>query len=250
MAANNPLRLARRQKHDEYYTQLVDIENELRFYKGQFAGKTVYCNCDDPYESNFFKFFAANFNAWRLKKLIATCYSGSPISGEQLSLDHIDGMESHGGQDSTAYKIEVTSVTDLDGDGAVGLSDVKLLLEQNGSVVTPLSGNGDFRSPDCVALLDEADIVVTNPPFSLFREYVTQLVEHGKQFLVLGNQNAITYKEMFPLITNGLLWLGVNNGGDKWFRVPDHYGTPPLGTLSGRTALSITSSATSIGSPT
>ena len=110
MAANNPLRLARRQKHDEFYTQLVDIENELRFYKAQFAGKVVYCNCDDPYESNFFKFFAANFNAWRLKKLIATCYSGSPISGEQLSLDHIDGMESHGGQDSTAYKMRLREI--------------------------------------------------------------------------------------------------------------------------------------------
>ena len=117
----------------------------------------------------------------------------------------------------------MTSVTDLDGDGAVGLSDVKLLLEQNGSVVTPLSGNGDFRSPECVALLDDADIVVTNPPFSLFREYVAQLVEHGKQFLILGDQNAITYKEIFPLLANAILWLGVNNGGTKWFRVPMDY---------------------------
>ncbi len=223
MADNDQLRLARRQKHDEYYTQLVDIENELRHYKPQFAGKTVYCNCDDPYESNFFKFFAANFNAWGLKKLVATCYTGSPISGEQLGLGHIDGMASHRGQNSTAYKIEITSVTDLDGDGAVGLSDVKLLLEQNGNVVAPLAGNGDFRSPECVALLDDADIVVTNPPFSLFREYVAQLVEHGKQFLILGDQNAITYKETFTLIQDGLLWLGVNNGGTKWFRVPMDY---------------------------
>ena len=223
MADNSPLGLAKRQKHDEFYTQLGDIENELRHYKAQFAGKTVYCNCDDPYESNFFKFFAANFNAWRLKKLVATCYTGSPISGEQLSLDHVDGMASHGGGDSTAYMIEITSVTDLDGDGAVGLSDVELLLERNGNVVAPLAGNGDFRSPECVALLDDADIVVTNPPFSLFREYVAQLVEHGKQFLVLGDQNAITYKEIFPLINDGLLWLGVNNGGTKWFRVPMGY---------------------------
>ena len=223
LSDNRYLRQARRQKHNEFYTQLVDIENELRHYKPQFVGKVVYCNCDDPYESNFFKFFAAKFNAWGLSKLIATCYTGSPISGEQLSLDHIDGIESHGGQNSTAYKIEITSVTDLDGDGAVGLSDVKLLLEQNGNVVTPLAGNGDFRSPECVALLDDADIVVTNPPFSLFREYVAQLVEHEKQFLILGDQNAITYKEIFPLIKDSKLWLGVDNGGTKWFRVPMDY---------------------------
>ena len=223
MADNRTLGDARRQKQDEFYTQLPDIEKELRHYKAQFKGKVVYCNCDDPYESNFFKFFAANFNAWGLKKLIATCYSGSPISGEQLSLDHIEGMASNSGQDATAHKIEITSVTDLDGDGAVGLSDVKLLLEQNGNVVTPLTGNGDFCSPECIALLDEADIVVTNPPFSLFRKYVAQLVEHGKQFLVLGDQNAITYKETFTLIKDGRLWLGVDNGGTKWFRVPMDY---------------------------
>lgn len=223
MNDNRTLAQARRQKQDEFYTQLVDIEKELRHYKDQFAGKVVYCNCDDPYESNFFKFFAANFNAWGLKKLVATCYSGSPISGEQLSLDHIDGIASDDGEDSTAYKIEITSVTDLDGDGAVGLSDVKLLLEQNGNVVSPLTSNGDFRSGECIALLNEADIVVTNPPFSLFRQYVAQLVDHGKQFLILGDQNAITYKETFSLIKDGRVWLGVDNGGTKWFRVPMDY---------------------------
>lgn len=220
MSDNRRLTHAKRQKKDEFYTQLVDIENELRHYKSHFAGKTVYCNCDDPYESNFFKFFAANFNSLHLRKLIATCYSGSPISGEQLSLDHIEGMAS---DDAPPHKIEITSVTDLDGDGAVGLSDVKLLLEQNGNVVTLLDGNGDFRSAECTALLDEADVVVTNPPFSLFREYVAQLVEHRKQFLVLGDQNAITYKETFTLIRDGRVWLGVDNGGTKWFRVPMDY---------------------------
>ena len=222
MADNSTLRNARRQKKDEFYTQIVDINNELRHYKAHFKGKVVYCNCDDPYESNFFKFFAANFNAWGLKKLITTCYDGSPVSGEQLSLDHIEGIAPDDGDDG-AYKIEITSVTDLDGDGAVGLSDVELLLKQNGNVVSPLEGNGDFRSPECVALLDESDIVVTNPPFSLFREYVAQLVEHGKQFLVLGDQNAITYKEIFPLLKAERMWLGVDNGGTKWFRVPMDY---------------------------
>jgi hypothetical protein len=223
MNDNRTLVQARRQKQDEFYTQLVDIENELRHYKAKFAGKVVYCNCDDPYESNFFKFFAANFNSWGLKKLVATCYSGSPISGEQLSLDHIDGIVSDTGQDSTAYKIEITSVTDLDGDGAIALNDVKLLLEQNGNVVTPLTGNGDFRSPECIALLGEADIVVTNPPFSLFREYVAQLIEHDKQFLIVGHQNAITYKEVFPLIQDGKMWLGYGfKGGATHFTAP-HY---------------------------
>ena len=223
MSSNRTLRDARRRKRDEFYTQLVDIENELRHYKTQFAGKTVYLNCDDPYESNFFKFFAANFNSWRLRKLLATCYSGSPISGQQLSLDHIDGITADSRGVSAAYKIEINSVADLDGDGAVGLSDVELLLEQNGSVVTPLDGNGDFRSPECVDLLSQADIVVTNPPFSLFREYVAQLMEHGKKFLVLGQQNAIGYPTIYPLIQGGKVWLGVNNGGTKWFQVPDDY---------------------------
>ena len=129
-------------------------------------------------------------------------------------------MSLEDGRDGGAYKIEITSVTDLDGDGAVGLSDVELLLKQNGNVVSPLEGNGDFRNPECVALLNEADIVVTNPPFSLFREYVAQLVEHGKHFLVLGDQNAITYNEIFPLLKSERMWLGVDNGGKKWFRVP------------------------------
>ena len=202
---------ARRQKQDEYYTQLPDIERELKHYKTHFRGKVVYCNCDDPYESNFVNFFAANFNAWGLKKLIATCYSGS----RQLSFDNLEAIASRDWQDVTAYKLEITSIS-----GSVGMSDVELLLEQNGNTITPLTGNGDFRSPECIALLDEADIVVTNPPFSLFRQYMAQLVEHEKQFLIMGNHNAITYTETFPLIQDGRLWLGVNNVGTKWFRVP------------------------------
>ena len=229
MSDNKLLHRAKRQKKDEFYTQLSDIERELKHYKAHFAGKIVYCNCDDPYESNFFKFFAANFNTYRLKKLIATCYRGSPISGEQLSLDHIEGMYSNVGggggerENVTAHKIEITSVTDLDGDGAIGLSDVKLLLEKNGNAVTPLTGNGDFRSPECVDLLDETDIVVTNPPFSLFREYVAQLVEHSKKFVIVGHQNAIKYKEMFPLIQHNNMWLGHGFKGGVGHFIAPHY---------------------------
>ncbi|MCQ3808484.1 MAG: adenine-specific methyltransferase EcoRI family protein [Acidimicrobiia bacterium] len=221
MSDNTTLHKAKKAKKDEFYTQLVDINNELRHYKTHFKDKVVYCNCDDPYESNFFKFFAANFNAWGLKKLITTCYDGSPVSGEQLSLDHIEGLSPEDGRDGGAYKIEITSVTDLDGDGAVGLSDVELLLKQNGNVVSPLEGNGDFRSDECIALLEESDIVVTNPPFSLFRKYVAQIMNHDKQFLVIGHQNAIKYKEIWPYIKEGRMWLGYGfKGGAAHFVSP------------------------------
>ena len=213
MSNNKGLSNANKAKKDEFYTQLADIENELKYYKKHFKGKTVLCNCDDPYESNFFKYFAMNFNHLGLKKLIATCYDSSPIVGEQLSLF----------PDKRPYSIQITEVIDENGDGAIDLSDVEYLLKNKKNTIRKLK-DGDFRSEECVKLLEESDIVCTNPPFSLFREYVAQLVKYEKQFLIIGNQNAITYKEIFPLIKENKLWLGVSmNGSNRYFRVPDEY---------------------------
>jgi hypothetical protein len=222
-SSNKNLHKANQAKKDEFYTQLVDIENELKHYKDQFRGKVVYCNCDDPFESNFFKYFASNFNALKLKKLIATSYVKSPIVGGQLSLFEMEGLKPEGKE---PFKIEISEVSDVDSDGAVGLTDIKWLLEHDANVSTSLKGNGDFRSDECIELLKQADIVVTNPPFSLFREYIAQLMEYNKKFLVLGNQNAIIYKEIFKFIKENKLWLGYDNGGTKWFQVPDDYDIP------------------------
>ena len=212
MADNAALHQAKRAKQDEFYTQLSDIEKELRHYKAHFEGKVVYCNCDDPYESNFFKYFAANFNAFDLKRLVGTSYAGSPVAGDQLSFDEI-GVENGG----KAHKIVITEVGDYDGDQAVGLSDVEWLLKNDNNTAVNLEDNGDFRSSECVELLQDADIVVTNPPFSLFREYLAQLIDYGKDFLILGDQNALTYREVFPLIKAGKVWLGNDNGGPSGF---------------------------------
>ena len=217
--ANKTLNDAKTAKKDEFYTQLVDIENELRHYREHFKGKTVFCNCDDPYESNFFKYFATNFNALGLKKLIATCYNGSPIQGNELMLKFDDVNEE---PKKIAYKVEITEVTDVNGDGRIDLADVRYLLQNDKNVLAMLKENGDFRSCECIELLKEADIVVTNPPFSLFREYVAQLMKYEKKFLIIGNQNAITYKEIFPLIKNDKIWLGYKSG-DMAFRVPPTY---------------------------
>jgi hypothetical protein len=222
-SANAGLTAARTNKNDEYYTQLVDIEAELRHYRAHFSGKTVLCNCDDPFESNFFKYFAMNFRRLGIKKLIASCYAGSPIQGEFLSLFELEGMSRTDAEKKRPYKIEITEIPDANGDGAIDLSDVEYLLRHDANALTVLSGDGDFRSKEALELLDQADIVVTNPPFSLFREYVTMLVERGKQVLVLGDQNALTYKEIFKLVSSNRLWLGNDNGGTKWFRVPDDY---------------------------
>lgn len=221
---NKALSAANKAKKDEFYTQLSDIENELRHYKSHFKGKVVLCNCDDPYESNFFKYFAINFNHLGLKKLICTCYAGSPVANTQLSFfDDGEPLEAPE-PPRKPYKIEITEVNDLNGDGAVDLSDVELLLKSVDGKPTLLDGDGDFRSDECIELLKQADIVVTNPPFSLFREYITQLVRYGKQFLIIGNMNAITYKEVFPLIKDSKLWLGASiHSGDREFRVPDSY---------------------------
>ena len=220
---NSNLHKASKAKKDEFYTQLIDIEKELKHYKEQFRGKVVYCNCDDPFESNFFKYFAANFNALGLKKLITTSYTKSPIVGGQLPLFEVKGLKPKGKE---PFKIELNEVTDSNADGAVGLADVKWLLKNDANIATPLKDNGDFRSEECVKLLEQADIVVTNPPFSLFREYIVQLAQYKKKFIILGDQNAITYKEVFKLIKENKLWLGYDNNGTKWFQVPMNYDIP------------------------
>ena len=207
MAGNNSnLGAAKRAKNDEFYTQLTDIEKELRHYRGHFKGATVLCNCDDPFESNFFKFFVLNFKRLGLKKLIATCYEGSAVA------EYRDGK-------AKPYKAVVTTVRDTTGDGGVDMEDVRNLFELGENELVELEGDGDFRSEECLALLDEADIVVTNPPFSLFREYVAVLMEHQKNFVIVGNKNAITYKEIFPLLKDDSVWLGSESPSE--FFTPD-----------------------------
>ena len=203
--ANKNLSAAKAAKKDEFYTQYEDIERELQHYWQHFRGKTVLCNCDDPYESNFFKYFASRFNQLGLKKLICTCYNGSSIQGTQLSLFPEMNPEE---PKRIAHKLVITEVKDMNGDGAVDMTDVEILIRNDKNVLTQLQ-TGDFRSLECIELLREADIVVTNPPFSLFREYVAQLMEYDKKFLIIGNKNAITYKEVFPLIKDNKLWIGV-----------------------------------------
>jgi adenine-specific methyltransferase EcoRI-like protein len=188
---NQNLQAARAAKEDEFYTQLRDIEKELQHYKAHFSGQTVYLNCDDPHESNFFRYFFLNFHVLGLKRLIATSYVGRTL-GKAVAYTY-DGQ-----QDS------------------IGSPDPDTVRER------PITGSGDFRSPECVALLKEADIVVTNPPFSLFREYINQLITHDKKFLIVGSQNAATSNEIFPLILSGKVWLGYHSG-DMKFTVPTHY---------------------------
>jgi hypothetical protein len=176
---NNQLNKAKRDKQDEFYTQLTDIEKELRHYKEHLKGKTIFCNCDDPLESNFWKYFYLNFNELELKKLIATHYD----------------------PEKPTYKMEYN-----------GVDCVKVDLKEN----------GDFRSPECIELLKAADVIVTNPPFSLFREFVAQLMEYEKKFLIIGSLNAITYKEIFPLLKENKIWVGYNNGYKEYI-VPNYY---------------------------
>lgn len=219
--ANKNLNAAKVAKKDEFYTQLSDIERELQHYWKHFRGKVVLCNCDDPYESNFFKYFALRFNQLGLKKLICTCYNGSPVTGNELAI-HFDGFDDDEPK-KIAYKVEITEVKDENGDGAVDLSDVQYLLKNDKNVLSILK-TGDFRSQECIELLKEADIVVTNPPFSLFREYIGQLMEYGKKFLIIGNMNSITCKEIFPYVQNNKMWIGPSiSSGDRKFYVPDDY---------------------------
>lgn len=229
--ANGNLTQAKRAKNDEFYTQYPDIQKEIGAYlmydKDTFKGKVVYCNCDDPFESNFFKYFVLNFKRLGLKMLITTSYKPSPVANTQLGLfgDDMTIKPVKGRSKVTANKFIITEVGDYDGDGQFNLEDVaKQLRENKNNEWTPLEGDGDFRSPECVELLKQSDIVVTNPPFSLFREYMKQLVTYGKKFSIIGNLNAITYKEIFPLIKNNEVWLGQSiSSGDREFQVPDSY---------------------------
>jgi len=215
---SSALNSARSAKNDEFYTQITDIEKELWHYKEQFRDKVVFCNCDDPYESNFFKYFALNFKFWGLKKLIATCYAGSPIANTELSLFDHEPVENK--TTKSPHKIEIVEVDDYNGDTAVDLADVEYLLRNHKNVLTRLKGDGDFRSAECIELLKQADIVVTNPPFSLFREYVAQLMEYKKQFVIIGSMNAITYKEIFKFIQENKLWVGYGfANGNAYFKV-------------------------------
>ena len=233
MEKNTDLGAAKTAKKDEFYTQLTDIEKEMRYYRKHFQGKTVLCNCDDPFESNFFKYFALNFNRLGLKKLIATCYYSSPIVGQQLQYGfdtngqmtfYFEEKEVEETKSKRPYKAVVTQVYDKKGDGGVDMLDVAELFRSGENELVELEGDGDFRSPECLELLDEADIVVTNPPFSLFRDYVAVLMEHQKHFIIIGNVNAITYKEIFPLIMENKLWFGASiHSGDRKFYVPDDY---------------------------
>jgi hypothetical protein len=231
-AGNRSLGNARSAKQDEFYTQYVDIQKEveayLEFDPDTFRDKVVYCNCDDPFESNFFKYFAANFNRLGLKKLITTSYDGSSIAGQSTLFPEYD--EGNGGrQKPKALAVVLDHVKDEDGDGAANTDDVKLFLKRNKAARTALKGDdqyagGDFRSPECIALLKQADIVVTNPPFSLFREYVAKLLENKKKLLIIGNLNAIKYKAVFPHFQGNKLWLGPSiTSGDREFQVPDSY---------------------------
>lgn len=223
MAGNSNLHAANRAKKDEFYTQLSDIANELKHYKQHFAGKTVFCNCDDPYESNFFKYFALNFNILGLKKLIATCYDGSPVADTQMCL--FEPEAPYGKQEKTRvpHKIVITEVSDVNGDGATDLADVEWLIKNDKNVLTTFLGNGDFRSTECVELLKEADIVVTNPPFSLLNEYVLFLEKYNKKFLIMCNHNVVHYTEIFPLIKENKIWLGYNSNKTIKFAIPNSY---------------------------
>ena len=197
---NKSLKNAKALKNDEFYTELSDIEKELRHYKTQFEGKTIFCNCDDPRISNFFHYFSYNFENLGLKRLITTCYKNQE---RDLFSNH---------KSENAIWLEYSG--DKNGDRVPNPEEIG---------IHKLKGDGDFRSQESIDLLTQADIVVTNPPFSLFREYVAQLIEHDKKFLIIGNQNVITYKEIFKLIKENKLWAGIENGGTKWFRVPEHY---------------------------
>jgi len=214
---NRSLHAAKATKQDEFYTQLSDIEKELKHYAAHFKGKTVLCNCDDPFESDFFKYFVINFRRLGLKKLIASSYSGSPVAGQQLLFSDLKGLTNEDAVAKRPYKIEITDIPDANGDGSIGLADVEYLLRHDANILTALDGDGDFRSSECMAF-----VVVTNPPFSLMVEYLTALLECNKSFIVVGHLNQALYADLFPFIQSGRLWLGANSG-HFWFRVPDHY---------------------------
>ena len=208
--ANKQLTGAKKAKKDEFYTQLVDIEAELKHYRGHFEGKTVLCNCDDPRKSKFFYYFVLNFHLLGLKKLITTCYKNQNPS-----------LFSESTSEQAVYLV-------YEGED-IGIPPNPSIA----GLVRPLLGDGDFRSAECIAFLEEADIVVTNPPFSLFREYIAQLIKYDKKFIIIGNINAVTYKEIFPLIQRDQVWLGPSiHSGDREFEIPSSY---PLEAAGSRT---------------
>ena len=219
--ARKDLAQAKDAKKDEFYTQLSDIEKELVHYREYFRDKVVFCNCDDPYESNFFKYFALNFKALGLKKLIATCYDGSPIAQQELPL--FPEVETE--PKRKAYKVEISEVPDLDGNGTADLTDVQLLLKSSdNNVKAELKGNGSFDSPESIELLKEADVVVTNPPFSLFREFLALLDKYNKQFIIIGNTNALKYKLTFKMFQEDKIRTGYTNFNvGMYFQVPDSW---------------------------
>ena len=211
---------AKRNKADEFYTQLADIEKELRHYKDSFKDKVVFCNCDDPYESNFFKYFAMNFNYLGLKKLLATCYDSSPIAYTQLNL--FGENKSVPNNNRHPYKIEINEVQDYNKDGATDLADVEYLLKNKKNSMSLLKEDGDFRSKECIELLKQSDIIVTNPPFSLFREFIEQLTTYNKDYIIMGNTNALTYKEVFKLFKEDKVRTGYTNFNvGMYFFVPN-----------------------------
>lgn len=216
------LSAAKAAKNDEFYTRLEDIEHELQHYSHHFRDKTVFLNCDDPYESEFFKYFAMSFNHLGLKRLIAVSYAGSPIVGQQLPLFEAAGL-TDAPMPKQPYKVEITQVPDLNNDGAIDLVDVEHLLRHDANAISMLKGDGDFRSKESIELLKQSDIVITNPPFSRFREFVAQLMAYQKKFLILGNLNTGTSKGIWPYIRDGRMWLGVTRtgSGSMWFRVTD-----------------------------
>jgi hypothetical protein len=224
---NENLTKAKSAKNDEFYTQISDIFREVNAYleydPDAFRGKTILCPCDDPYESNFFKYFALKFNSFGLKRLIATCYAGSPIANVQLSLFDHEPVENK--TTKSPHKIVVNEGIDENNDGVYDLDDlITSLSKSEKNTLTRLKGDGDFRSAECTALLHEADIIITNPPFSKFREFINWITKADKQFLIIGNINAITYKEVFPLIKNNKIWLGATNfNTGMYFMVPDDF---------------------------
>lgn len=224
MAGNSNLHDSIRNKQDEFYTQLSMIENELKYYKDHFKGKVILCNCDDPYESNFFKYFALNFRRLGIKKLITTGYVTSPVLGKELNVWTGEEKDIPA---RTPYASYINDISDINNDGRIDLEDVKLLLTGKHNCRRKLNGDktypaGDFRSEECIKLLKQADIVVTNPPFSLFREYIKQLQDYNKQFLIIGRLSAVFYKDVFPYFKNNEIWLG-RNSGHFWFKVPMSY---------------------------
>lgn len=215
--AQKSLSKAKELKNDEFYTQYEDIQNELNNYTKHFKGKVVYCNCDDPVESQFCYFFLKNFNYLGLKRLICTCYKGSPVA-----FTIMDWLKCEDGEvPDIKSKGYVLDIKEIKAKNQTGITDeeIEKLLKNKKNGMKELEGDGDFRSDECIEYLKQSDIVCTNPPFSLFREYIAQLMKYKKKFITIGNLNAITYKEIFPLLKNNQVWLGATcfHGGATYF---------------------------------